>query len=112
MVLHPPIQPEHYRQKLGEMATGGLRGQEQLDGASNYVIWKARISFLLDEHGLKTFTDSTLDEPTDVAPLRAFMKNMAKTKRLILDGVKDHIVSHISNKETTKEMWDALAMLY
>ena len=37
---------------------------------------------------------------------------MAKAKRLIVDGVRDHIVSHISSKGTTKEMWNALATLY
>ena len=94
------------------MAASGLRDQDRLEGASNYVIWKARISFLLDEHDLKHFIDSAHAEPVDATPLRAFKKNMAKAKRLILDGVKDHIVSHISGKGTTKEMWDALATLY
>ena len=37
---------------------------------------------------------------------------MARVKRLILDGVRDHIVSHIAAKRTTKEMWDTLSMLY
>lgn len=45
-------------------------------------------------------------------PLKAYKKDMAKAKRLILDGVRDHIVSHIVGKGTTKEMWDALATLY
>ena len=37
---------------------------------------------------------------------------MAKAKRLILDGVRDHVVCHIAVKETAKEVWDALATLY
>ena len=32
------------------MASNGLRDQDRLEGASNYVIWKSRIEFLLDEH--------------------------------------------------------------
>lgn len=90
----------------------GLRDQDWLEGASNYVIWKARISFLLDEHELKAFINSAVDELVVAAPLRAFKKNMAKAKWWILNGVKDHIVSHISSKGTAKEMWDALAKLY
>lgn len=39
-------------------------------------------------------------------------KEMAKAKQLILDGIQDHIVSHLAAKNTTKEMWDALATLY
>jgi len=37
-----------------EMASMGLQGEDRLDGASNYCIWKAKMYFLLDEHGLKT----------------------------------------------------------
>ena len=69
------------------------------------------ISFLLDEHDLKHFIDNAQAEPVDATSLQAFKKNMDKAKRLILDGVRDHIVSHISAKGTTKEMWDVLATL-
>ena len=37
---------------------------------------------------------------------------MAKANRLILDGVKDHIVSHIAGKNTAREIWEALSLLY
>ena len=40
------------------------------------------------------------------------MKDMAKAKQMILDGIRDHIVSHISGKNTAKKMWDALSRLY
>ena len=33
---------------------------------------------------------------------------MARAKCIILDGVKDHIVPHIAEKNTTKEMRDTL----
>ena len=36
---------------------------------------------------------------------------MAKAKKLLFDGVKDHIVSHIASKDTAREMWEALAVL-
>ena len=31
---------------------------------------------------------------------------------IIMDGVKDHIVTHLSGKKTTLEMWKALESLY
>ncbi len=37
---------------------------------------------------------------------------MAKAKRMILDGVKDHVVCHIASRGTAREMWDVLSMLY
>jgi len=83
-----------------------------LDGASNYAIWKARMSFLLDEHALKTYIDSVVAVAVDVDPLKKYRIEMAKAKRMILDGVKDHMVCHVASKGTAKEMWDALATLY
>ena len=94
------------------MTTTRLRDQDRLEGASNYVIWKARISFILDEHELKAFIDNVVAETIDENQLKAFKKNMAKAKRLILDGVKDHIVSHISDKGTASQMWEVLATLF
>ena len=94
------------------MASKGLRDQDRLEGASNYVICKSRIQFLLDEHDLKSLIDSAVAEPLDATHLRAFKKNMARAKRLILDGVKDHIVPHIEAKDTAREMWVGLEKLY
>jgi hypothetical protein len=36
----------------------------------------------------------------------------AKAQRIILDGVKDHLIPHLAEKKTTKEMWDALKNLF
>jgi 2-phosphoglycerate kinase len=33
-------------------------------------------------------------------------------RRIIVDGVKDHIIPHLSGKKAAKEMWDALVKLY
>jgi len=91
------------------MAANGLRDQDQLDGASNYVIWKARISCLLDEHDPKMYVDRVVVVPGDADRLKKYKAKMAKAKWLILDGVRDHVVCHIA---CAKEMWDALATLY
>lgn len=47
------------------METSCLRDQDRLDGASNYVIWKVRISFLLDEHLLKTYVENMVAVPAN-----------------------------------------------
>jgi len=76
------------------MAIAGLRDQDRLDGASNYIIWKVRMSFLLDDFGLKTYIDAVVAVRTDPNPLKEYKKEMSRAKRLILDGVQDHVVSH------------------
>ena len=71
-----------------------------MDRASNYAIWKARMTFLLNEHALKTYVDNVVAVPADANPLKKYRAKMAKAKRMILDGVKDHVVCHVVSRET------------
>lgn len=90
----------------------GRRDQDKLDGASNFVVWKARILSILDRHRIKAFTLRIVAIPVDPADNEKYEEAMAKAKCTILDGVKDHVVQHIAEKETAKEIWDALKTLY
>ena len=94
------------------MVAHGLQDQDWLEGASNYVIWKVRITCLPNEYDLKLFVMSKVVVPADLDPLKKYKADMVKAKRLLVDGVKDHIVSPIANKDTTRQMWEALALLY
>lgn len=69
------------------------------------------MSCLLDEHFLKIYIKSVVAEPADSNPLKEYKGEMVKAKHMILDGVKDHVVCHISSKGTPKEMSDALSTL-
>ncbi|KAH9322750.1 hypothetical protein KI387_017389 [Taxus chinensis] len=95
-----------------QMASAGLRDQDKLDGASNFGVRKARISLLLEENGIKEYVTTVVSVPTDATQLLAYKKEDAKARRLILDGVKDHIVPHIAELDTAKTMWDAIMNLY
>lgn len=70
------------------------------------------MSFLLDEYSLKMYAKRVIAQLTDVDQLANYNMEMAKAKRLILDGVRDHIVSHVAIKNMAKEMWDALTSLH
>lgn len=94
------------------MAMNGLRDQDRLDGASNFVIWKVRILSVLDRHRIKGFALRTMAIPIDPANNERYEDAMAKAKCIILDGVKDHVILHIVEKNTAKEMWDTLTTLY
>lgn len=50
--------------------------------------------------------------PVDADELKTYKKEMEKSKRLILDGVRDHMVSDIASKDTVRQMWEALGRLY
>jgi hypothetical protein len=93
------------------MSISCIRFEGRLDGASNFGIWKEHILLSL-EYGLKEFAEKTIAVPTDAQQVEAHKKNDAKARRIILDGVKDHIVPHRSGLDTTRKMWEAIIKLY
>ena len=94
------------------MASSSLRDQDRLDGASNFGVWKARLSLLLEENRIKNYATAGLAVPTEATQLATYKKEDAKVRRIILDGVKDHIVPHILELNTIKKMWDVILNLY
>ena len=89
----------------------GLRFEDRLDGSFNYNTWREMIVLVLEENEIWEFVDQTLTPPTDDTLLAAHKKKDMKARRIILDGVKDHVVPHLSGKKTAREMWEALSCI-
>jgi hypothetical protein len=90
-----------------------IRYEDRLDGISNYLQWKVRLSVVLKENKIYNYVISV------VAALAAYPVALdlhevkeAKARRIILDGVKDQLIPHLVEKKNTKEMWDALKNLF
>ena len=83
-----------------KMSFKGLRLEYALEGSSNYVSWKDRMEVVLDDNGLKEFIDAEVPKPIDAAQVEAWKKKMEKCRRILLEGVKDHIVSSLHGKAT------------
>jgi hypothetical protein len=58
------------------MATTSLRFEDQLDGASNFLSWKARVTLLLKEHDLWEIIEKVVPTLTDVAKKAALEKDI------------------------------------
>ena len=89
-----------------------LRVKDRLQGAQKFPTWKERITRILDVSDAKEHINSTKFVPTDLPNLARWKKLDSKAMLIILDGVKDHIVPHLSKKKTALEMWKALEGLY
>ena len=65
---------------------------------------------MLEDNGLKEFIDSDVPKSgsSNATLLDAWQKKVAKTRRILLEGVKDHIVSNLHSKATPFLMWKAL----
>lgn len=55
-----------------------MGNQDWFDGTSNFVIWKARMLRLLDEHFLKIYVDNVVVEPMDLDLLKMYKGETAK----------------------------------
>eukprot|EP00253_Pinus_taeda_P034619 PITA_34619 len=93
----------------------GLRVEDMLDGHNNYNVWKERMQSIFEEAEVWDIMVHTTQDPvvvlTDATQLADYNKKN-KSKRLILDGVKDHCISHVRGKRNAHEMWTALSNLY
>ena len=92
------------------MAFYGLRLEYALEGSSNYIAWKDRMEAVLEDNGLKEFIDQEIPKPTstNAQELAEWKKCVAKVIRIILEGVRDHIVSSLHGKDTPFSMWKTL----
>jgi hypothetical protein len=69
---------------------------------------------VLEDNGLKGYIDADVPKPdaTDTANLDAWQKKVAKARRILLEGVRDHIVSSLHGKTTPYAMWKVLTDLF
>ena len=96
------------------MSFNGLRLEYELEGNYNYISWKDRMEAVLKDNRLKEFIDIDIPKPptTDAQLLDAWQKKVAKVRMILLEGVRDHIVSSRHGKETPYVMWKALTYLF
>jgi hypothetical protein len=89
-----------------------LRVEDRLQRGSELPHLKERMTMVLDVNDVLEHTPETATAPTDAAQLAIWKKGEAKAKSLILDGIKDHVIPHLSGKNTAKDMWKSLSDLY
>jgi hypothetical protein len=94
------------------METAPLRVENRLDRASNFLSWKARVTLALKEYDLWELVDKAVTPSTDPAALDTHNKKEIKAERVLLESMKDHLIPHLTEKMTTKVMFDALVSLF
>jgi hypothetical protein len=94
------------------MVASGFWFEDKLDVVSNYSPWKERIMLVLIENDIWELSNSIVAPPVDPKDLAAHKLKDVKARRIILDGVKDHFIPHLSGKTTARDMWEALKSLF
>jgi len=68
----------------------------------------------MEDNGLNEYTYRNFLKPTatNAKKLTKWKKNVAKARRILLEGVRYHIVLNLHGKETPYETWNALTDLF
>eukprot|EP00253_Pinus_taeda_P025074 PITA_25074 len=90
----------------------GLQLEYALEGSTNYIAWKDNMEAVLDDNELKEFKETDVPKPIDDTQADAWQKKTAKCRRILLEGMKDHIVSSLHRKATPYLMWKSLTELF
>ena len=69
---------------------------------------------VLEDNVLKEFIDNDVPKPTstDAALFDAWQNKVGKARNILLEGVRDHIVSSLHGKDTPYAMWKDLMDLF
>lgn len=90
----------------------GLPIEDRLDGVSNYGSWKPRVLMTLEENKVKDFALIAVPIPDDATQQATWKKSDVKTWKILMNSVRNYLISVIAKKEIAKEMLDALKKLF
>ena len=85
---------------------------ENLEGVENFRAWKYRIMLILEENDLEGYIKEEVKELERDEAKTKHKKDTIKSKRIIANSIKDHLIPQVSLKNTPKEMFDALTSLF
>jgi hypothetical protein len=102
--------------------TYSMKSKNKLDGASNFRVWKTRIELILAKNKVldimkgkivkPEFEEGKEKEPQNVAVMEKFKDGDINAMSIIVDSIKDHLISYISHLDSSKKMYDALTNLF
>jgi hypothetical protein len=71
------------------------------------------MSSILKDNKILNYVSSFVVVPaTNLVALDLHEVKETEDQRIILDGAKGHLIPHLNEKKTTKEMWDALKNVF
>jgi uncharacterized membrane protein YfhO len=89
-----------------------MRVEDRLEGSGNLRSWKHRLQMILDGNGLLEHVTMGVPELEEEEQKTKHKKNENKANRIVSDSVKDHLIPHIYELQTTRQMYEAFSRLY
>jgi len=92
-----------------------IKGENKLEGASNYRSWKKIIDLILEKNKVLDLVTRKVKKRTegssDENKVR-FRESEILAMTLMVEGIKENLVPYISNIDSTQDMYEALSKLF
>ena len=86
--------------------------EDKLGGAYSLRAQKYIISLILEANDLDQYINEEVPKPQGDEAKDSHKRNLVKSKRIIVDSIKDHLIPHVSSFKTPKEVFDALTKMF
>lgn len=80
--------------------SNSMKGENELEGASNYRAWKKRIDLILEKNKVLDLVKGKVKKPINAssdAKKEKFRETKILAMTLMVDGIKDNPIPYISN---------------
>jgi len=85
----------------------GMKVEDHLDGATNFISWKSRV-LILGENDLLKLVNEKVPEQDVEENKSHWRKSDARARRILVNSVRDHLVPQILQTKTTMKMFKTL----
>lgn len=97
------------------MNTSYFKIEEKLDNSSSYVVWRAKVDLNLEENDVLEYVEGKEPEPLEnySATIKSkYNKGEVKAKKIIIESLRDHLVTYVAKLKKFKEMYDRMVGMY
>ena len=94
-----------FKEDVGEI-------KQNFEGANDFWSWKYRLILILEKNELVSFVEKDIEYPEGDEAQSKYKNDLIKTKMIIADSIKNHLIPHVSALKTPKQMMDALSRLF
>ena len=84
-----------------------MKVKDHLDGGTNFISWNSRVLILEEIDFLELFNEK-VPKPNTEEDKSHWRKSDARARKILVDSIKDDLVTQISQKKTTRKMIKAL----
>jgi hypothetical protein len=98
--------------------TYSMKSKNKLEGDSNFRAWKTRIDLILAKNKVLDIMRGNImephfevgkeKEPQNVVATEKFKDNDINSMSIIMEFIKYHLISYISNLVSSKKMYDVI----